>query len=126
VGNIYINRNQIGAVVESQPFGGEGLSGTGPKAGGPQYIQASEPAGLDKALPIHQLKGNLNPAQLAHLSGLAGVSLSGAEDWCRQARRILSQRQGVIVPLLIEPGVSPRHVCEKHLCEDTTAAGGNP
>jgi RHH-type proline utilization regulon transcriptional repressor/proline dehydrogenase/delta 1-pyrroline-5-carboxylate dehydrogenase len=35
VGNLYINRNQIGAVVGSQPFGGEGLSGTGPKAGGP-------------------------------------------------------------------------------------------
>ena len=38
VGNIYVNRNQIGAVVESQPFGGEGLSGTGPKAGGPHYV----------------------------------------------------------------------------------------
>ncbi len=39
VGNIYVNRNQVGAVVESQPFGGEGLSGTGPKAGGPRYVQ---------------------------------------------------------------------------------------
>ncbi len=38
VGNMYINRNQIGAIVESQPFGGEGLSGTGPKAGGPHYL----------------------------------------------------------------------------------------
>jgi RHH-type proline utilization regulon transcriptional repressor/proline dehydrogenase/delta 1-pyrroline-5-carboxylate dehydrogenase len=38
VGNFYVNRNQIGAVVESQPFGGEGLSGTGPKAGGPHYL----------------------------------------------------------------------------------------
>ncbi len=38
VGNFYVNRNQIGAVVESQPFGGEGLSGTGPKAGGPYYV----------------------------------------------------------------------------------------
>ena len=37
-GNLYINRNQIGAVVGSQPFGGEGLSGTGPKAGGPHYL----------------------------------------------------------------------------------------
>jgi RHH-type proline utilization regulon transcriptional repressor/proline dehydrogenase/delta 1-pyrroline-5-carboxylate dehydrogenase len=37
-GNIYVNRNQIGAVVGSQPFGGEGLSGTGPKAGGPHYL----------------------------------------------------------------------------------------
>lgn len=37
-GNIYVNRNQIGAIVGSQPFGGEGLSGTGPKAGGPNYL----------------------------------------------------------------------------------------
>ena len=38
VGNFYVNRNQVGAVVGSQPFGGEGLSGTGPKAGGPHYL----------------------------------------------------------------------------------------
>jgi len=40
IGNIYVNRNQIGAVVGVQPFGGEGLSGTGPKAGGPHYLSA--------------------------------------------------------------------------------------
>jgi RHH-type proline utilization regulon transcriptional repressor/proline dehydrogenase/delta 1-pyrroline-5-carboxylate dehydrogenase len=38
-GNIYVNRNMIGAVVGSQPFGGSGLSGTGPKAGGPNYLR---------------------------------------------------------------------------------------
>jgi RHH-type proline utilization regulon transcriptional repressor/proline dehydrogenase/delta 1-pyrroline-5-carboxylate dehydrogenase len=38
-GNIYVNRNMIGAVVGTQPFGGSGLSGTGPKAGGPAYLQ---------------------------------------------------------------------------------------
>ncbi|MEH6814013.1 MAG: bifunctional proline dehydrogenase/L-glutamate gamma-semialdehyde dehydrogenase PutA, partial [Motiliproteus sp.] len=38
IGNIYVNRNQTGAVVEAQPFGGQGLSGTGPKAGGPNYL----------------------------------------------------------------------------------------
>lgn len=38
IGNTYVNRNQIGAVVGVQPFGGEGLSGTGPKAGGPRYL----------------------------------------------------------------------------------------
>ena len=37
-GNIYVNRNMIGAVVGVQPFGGQGLSGTGPKAGGPHYL----------------------------------------------------------------------------------------
>jgi RHH-type proline utilization regulon transcriptional repressor/proline dehydrogenase/delta 1-pyrroline-5-carboxylate dehydrogenase len=39
IGNAYVNRNTIGAVVGVQPFGGEGLSGTGPKAGGPSYLQ---------------------------------------------------------------------------------------
>jgi RHH-type proline utilization regulon transcriptional repressor/proline dehydrogenase/delta 1-pyrroline-5-carboxylate dehydrogenase len=38
VGNLYVNRSMIGAVVGSQPFGGEGRSGTGPKAGGPHYL----------------------------------------------------------------------------------------
>jgi RHH-type proline utilization regulon transcriptional repressor/proline dehydrogenase/delta 1-pyrroline-5-carboxylate dehydrogenase len=51
-GNIYVNRNLVGAVVGVQPFGGHGLSGTGPKAGGPLYLQrllASAPA--DRPLP---------------------------------------------------------------------------
>jgi RHH-type proline utilization regulon transcriptional repressor/proline dehydrogenase/delta 1-pyrroline-5-carboxylate dehydrogenase len=38
IGNVYVNRNMIGAVVGVQPFGGSGLSGTGPKAGGPNYL----------------------------------------------------------------------------------------
>jgi RHH-type proline utilization regulon transcriptional repressor/proline dehydrogenase/delta 1-pyrroline-5-carboxylate dehydrogenase len=37
-GNVYVNRNIIGAIVGTQPFGGSGLSGTGPKAGGPHYL----------------------------------------------------------------------------------------
>jgi RHH-type proline utilization regulon transcriptional repressor/proline dehydrogenase/delta 1-pyrroline-5-carboxylate dehydrogenase len=55
VGNIYVNRNQIGAVVGSQPFGGEGLSGTGPKAGGPQYLPrfAAHPAPQGQADQSH-------------------------------------------------------------------------
>ncbi|MFV0322077.1 MAG: bifunctional proline dehydrogenase/L-glutamate gamma-semialdehyde dehydrogenase PutA [Alphaproteobacteria bacterium] len=43
IGNIYINRNQIGAIVGMQPFGGRGLSGTGPKAGGPHYLKRFAP-----------------------------------------------------------------------------------
>jgi RHH-type proline utilization regulon transcriptional repressor/proline dehydrogenase/delta 1-pyrroline-5-carboxylate dehydrogenase len=61
-GNIYVNRNQIGAVVGSQPFGGEGLSGTGPKAGGPHYLRrfrrsesASTEIGEGKKLPAKAL-----------------------------------------------------------------------
>jgi RHH-type proline utilization regulon transcriptional repressor/proline dehydrogenase/delta 1-pyrroline-5-carboxylate dehydrogenase len=53
VGNIYVNRNQIGAIVESQPFGGEGLSGTGPKAGGPHYLRRfTKPVGQQYAVRV--------------------------------------------------------------------------
>jgi RHH-type proline utilization regulon transcriptional repressor/proline dehydrogenase/delta 1-pyrroline-5-carboxylate dehydrogenase len=51
VGNTYVNRNQIGAVVGSQPFGGEGLSGTGPKAGGPHYLTRFTVAPVPAAQP---------------------------------------------------------------------------
>ncbi|MFN3576509.1 MAG: bifunctional proline dehydrogenase/L-glutamate gamma-semialdehyde dehydrogenase PutA, partial [Tabrizicola sp.] len=51
VGNTYVNRNQIGAVVGSQPFGGEGLSGTGPKAGGPHYLARFTRAPTPAAIP---------------------------------------------------------------------------
>ncbi|MGB1311797.1 MAG: aldehyde dehydrogenase family protein, partial [Leucothrix sp.] len=58
VGNMYINRNQIGAVVGSQPFGGEGLSGTGPKAGGPNYVKRF----MTTANPTNDLSGMSNVA----------------------------------------------------------------
>ena len=51
VGNAYVNRNQIGAIVGSQPFGGEGLSGTGPKAGGPHYLTRFTAAPMPEAHP---------------------------------------------------------------------------
>jgi RHH-type transcriptional regulator, proline utilization regulon repressor / proline dehydrogenase / delta 1-pyrroline-5-carboxylate dehydrogenase len=54
VGNVYVNRNIIGAVVGVQPFGGEGLSGTGPKAGGPHYLLrfVGEPQPAHDAVPL--------------------------------------------------------------------------
>jgi len=58
IGNVYVNRNIIGAVVGVQPFGGEGLSGTGPKAGGPAYLRrfVAEPR-LDAPAPALLLEG---------------------------------------------------------------------
>ncbi|MBI3349142.1 MAG: L-glutamate gamma-semialdehyde dehydrogenase [Burkholderiales bacterium] len=58
IGNVYVNRNIIGAVVGVQPFGGEGLSGTGPKAGGPDYLRrfCAEPH-LDAPAPPLALEG---------------------------------------------------------------------
>ena len=57
VGNLYVNRDQIGAIVGSQPFGGEGLSGTGPKAGGPRYV----PRFIARERPV-DAPGTGNPA----------------------------------------------------------------
>ncbi|WP_419964739.1 L-glutamate gamma-semialdehyde dehydrogenase [Pelomonas candidula] len=58
IGNVYVNRNIIGAVVGVQPFGGEGLSGTGPKAGGPDYLRrfCAEPR-IDAPAPALTLDG---------------------------------------------------------------------
>ena len=55
-GNIYVNRNQIGAVVGSQPFGGEGLSGTGPKAGGPSSLHGYSQSIASTKITDHELK----------------------------------------------------------------------
>jgi RHH-type proline utilization regulon transcriptional repressor/proline dehydrogenase/delta 1-pyrroline-5-carboxylate dehydrogenase len=57
-GNVYVNRNQIGAVVGSQPFGGEGLSGTGPKAGGPLYLtKFTHGNGAAASAEVHEMPG---------------------------------------------------------------------
>ncbi|MBS0290379.1 MAG: bifunctional proline dehydrogenase/L-glutamate gamma-semialdehyde dehydrogenase PutA [Proteobacteria bacterium] len=62
VGNIYVNRNMIGAVVGVQPFGGEGLSGTGPKAGGPYYLPR---LALERTLSINTAATGANASLLA-------------------------------------------------------------
>ncbi len=62
-GNIYINRNIIGAVVGVQPFGGNGLSGTGPKAGGPLYLRR---LAHRSTAPVESRVGALSAAPLAH------------------------------------------------------------
>ncbi len=208
VGNMYVNRNQIGAIVGSQPFGGEGLSGTGPKAGGPSYLPAfqkrpvgdllieddgarvsagtvedalsalKEPsrrplttfdlpgptgesnrlsphprgrilclgptpqAALDQAAIARKqgcsalivcpgakgaeaVDGFLERSDLTELQGYEAVALwSGAED-LRRARIALSKRAGPLIPLLCERDMSRRCVIERHICIDTTAAGGN-
>ena len=54
-GNVYVNRNIVGAVVGVQPFGGHGLSGTGPKAGGPLYLRRLVRGGARSALPASPL-----------------------------------------------------------------------
>jgi RHH-type proline utilization regulon transcriptional repressor/proline dehydrogenase/delta 1-pyrroline-5-carboxylate dehydrogenase len=91
VGNVYVNRNVIGAVVGVQPFGGEGLSGTGPKAGGPHYLQrfastADAPAATAVAL------GDAAPASLdgaiarAHASAWRAAPLERRGEWLERVR----------------------------------------
>ncbi len=252
VGNVYVNRNQIGAIVGSQPFGGEGLSGTGPKAGGPHYLprlqNPPEPiagftprkpsgraigapdlsaafaavrpgkspfgperrarlascltgaaplvaaalasletvpagavdlpgptgesnrlslhprgfvlclgAGVEAALaqavqalaggnavlvvaegaeqavvplvragfPICAMNGQVDPEALADLATLDSVAACGPRDWLRSLRRALARRSGPIIGLETAPVAPLRFVLERHLCIDTTAAGGN-
>ncbi len=194
-GNIYVNRDQIGAVVGSQPFGGEGMSGTGPKAGGPHYLprftaqpvattQAAwaKPADLaaltrQLAIPIpevaktptdmpgptgesnrHSLHprgpilcmgpgaqaaqeqveavralggaaipaaGMVDPDTLTNLAPLAGVIWWGDAETGRAIEAALARRSGPITALVTgQPDIA--HVMhERHVCIDTTAAGGN-
>ena len=214
VGNTYVNRNQIGAVVGSQPFGGEGLSGTGPKAGGPHYLkrfvamrrtapeqvaetaptlsldeiqtaldwlsaagerygpapalhtidlpgptgesnrlslfprgtvlclgpslaQALEQADIARdqgcaALVIApgasgagQLAGTLEPSALTHLNGFALVAHWGSVSVQAELRQALSLREGPIIALVCSRVLADYCVLERHICIDTTAAGGN-
>ena len=194
-GNIYVNRDQIGAVVGSQPFGGEGLSGTGPKAGGPHYVprfaaraaqtattrwaggsnlralqnalaNAKRPAAhLPTDLPgptgesnRHNLhprgpflcmgpgaqaaqdqvrsvaaaggtgissEGDLLPDQINDLAGIGGVVWWGDPDTGRAIEIALSQREGPIIPLITGLPDAAHVMHERHVCIDTTAAGGN-
>ncbi|WP_226404904.1 bifunctional proline dehydrogenase/L-glutamate gamma-semialdehyde dehydrogenase PutA [Ferribacterium limneticum] len=76
VGNIYVNRNMVGAVVGVQPFGGEGLSGTGPKAGGPLYLARLAGAGELRpgAIGARRESGAQPPSDLVRLSEWARFS----------------------------------------------------
>jgi RHH-type proline utilization regulon transcriptional repressor/proline dehydrogenase/delta 1-pyrroline-5-carboxylate dehydrogenase len=208
VGNLYVNRNQIGAIVGSQPFGGEGLSGTGPKAGGPNYVpRFAQPAAVvcgemgeaplaafgvveaaladaqnepPRKLEAHELPGptgesnrlsvfgrgtvlclgptadqadeqasiavengcvavrvapgvtgsgaidgRFYPADLEHLSGFSVVAFWGPTTTQRALRVALAAREGAILPLSTSVDLAQRCRIERHICIDTTAAGGN-
>ena len=90
VGNVYVNRNQIGAVVGSQPFGGEGLSGTGPKAGGPNYLRRfRKPAGEQIAAAAGGAPG------LIVESGKLNAALAALKPgkWAQRSDRLSALKQ---------------------------------
>ncbi len=133
-GNIYVNRNQIGAVVGSQPFGGEGLSGTGPKAGGPHYVSRFKRVGKrqvvqgtkqEKAALLEEvqetidrlsIKSNHDPLNSSELPGPTGESnrLStyargiilclGPDAASAEAQRLEASSQGCVT-VTVAPGV---------------------
>ena len=207
IGNMYINRNQIGAVVGSQPFGGEGLSGTGPKAGGPDYLSgftqgqfpshkaetspeadfddvqslldglagrassrlqtlelpgptgesnrlshypkgivlclgptaedAAEQAriansvGCEAALVApgaqgeNAISGFLPRDALRSLRNVALVALWSDVQDLTAARVALAARDGTLIPLVGSRNLAEKCFHERHVCIDTTAAGGN-
>jgi RHH-type proline utilization regulon transcriptional repressor/proline dehydrogenase/delta 1-pyrroline-5-carboxylate dehydrogenase len=107
VGNMYINRNQIGAVVGSQPFGGEGLSGTGPKAGGPEYIrrfmQVKESSSLKTeavsntpTVSIEALQQAINSLPSASKTPLYAADLPGPTG---ESNRLSTYARGVVLCL---------------------------
>jgi RHH-type proline utilization regulon transcriptional repressor/proline dehydrogenase/delta 1-pyrroline-5-carboxylate dehydrogenase len=74
-GNVYVNRNMVGAVVGVQPFGGEGLSGTGPKAGGPLYLLR-----LLRAAPAGAARRSVQAAGPAATPPVRGLGSGAADD----------------------------------------------
>ena len=183
-GNIYVNRNQIGAIVGSQPFGGEGLSGTGPKAGGPNYlgrftrlltdpdamtsrsqIDETNSVCVEEELPgptgernllrliprdpllcagptrelaekqaaaVKALGGraiipddDIVPDAVVTATGFSAVIWWGDTDTGHAFSRALARRDGPIIPLIVDTPDRAHFFYERHLCIDTTAAGGN-
>lgn len=116
-GNMYVNRNIVGAVVGVQPFGGEGLSGTGPKAGGPLYLYrllalrpAGLPPGVEKGvslpLPAMQtLPGPTGEQNTYHLHPRGAVLCVAATEAGAQAQYAAAQTSGNKALFLDTPAV---------------------
>lgn len=109
VGNIYINRNQIGAVVGTQPFGGSGLSGTGPKAGGPDYVARFTKSDVRRNPPVtarnpsEHAQRDIDTAPAAQLEPLSTVDLPGPTG---ESNRLSVYARGKI--LCLGPGAENR------------------
>ncbi|MBF9036391.1 bifunctional proline dehydrogenase/L-glutamate gamma-semialdehyde dehydrogenase PutA, partial [Rhodobacterales bacterium HKCCE2091] len=106
-GNAYVNRNQIGAIVGSQPFGGEGLSGTGPKAGGPHYLprfcRAAPGASGERAGPAStpDLSARLAALPAPSAAPLSETDLPGPTG---EANRLTTHPRGRV--LCLGPGTA--------------------
>ena len=130
VGNIYVNRNQVGAVVGSQPFGGEGLSGTGPKAGGPGYL-----ARLTKSKREVVADPNGKPALLKdmqqgldglHTSTLVPLNIQTLPGPTGESNRLATYARGKVLclgPTLAAAGAQKR-IAESAGCDTLSVVAG--
>ncbi|WOI57596.1 bifunctional proline dehydrogenase/L-glutamate gamma-semialdehyde dehydrogenase PutA [Palleronia sp. LCG004] len=103
-GNLYVNRNQIGAIVGSQPFGGEGLSGTGPKAGGPFYLPRFAKAVTPDRAPetVRNMPGPTGESNRLSLAPRPAILCLGPSDADRRAQVAAVEALGGIARPLSE------------------------
>ncbi|WP_027476121.1 trifunctional transcriptional regulator/proline dehydrogenase/L-glutamate gamma-semialdehyde dehydrogenase [Curvibacter gracilis] len=111
-GNVYVNRNMVGAVVGVQPFGGEGLSGTGPKAGGPLYLYRLLAQRPEAAL-TRSLAGEGAPAQTGHLPEVSPAALQALAEWAGR------NAQPAVAAACVEWGEQARAGHARLLCGPT-------
>ena len=101
-GNAYVNRNQIGAIVGSQPFGGEGLSGTGPKAGGPHYVERFQRRAAAEAFPAPAGDSLPQASLQALIDGLDARNWAARPDRVGVLRKALSGSGSIVRKALAE------------------------
>lgn len=105
-GNVYVNRNMVGAVVGVQPFGGEGLSGTGPKAGGPLYLYrllSRRPQDVlartfGRAASFTDKNHSPEPAALSALLAWAGAAAEPLSAACSPMKGLARSRTALELP----------------------------
>lgn len=90
VGNLYVNRNMVGAVVGVQPFGGEGLSGTGPKAGGPMYLYRLLASRPETALATTLARQDAGQVVDTQLKTLLEKPLTELQSWLADRPELLA------------------------------------
>jgi RHH-type transcriptional regulator, proline utilization regulon repressor / proline dehydrogenase / delta 1-pyrroline-5-carboxylate dehydrogenase len=116
VGNVYVNRNMVGAVVGVQPFGGEGLSGTGPKAGGPHYL-ARFAAGGGVATDVAARATDVAPADIAAARDRAAASawrVTPLEARCAMLDRVRAEALARAAREQLAPRVLPGPTGERN------------
>jgi len=94
-------------------------------ASAPGLESGASAPGLERGGSVAALDGVLDPAALTRLARLDAVASYAGDATLRALRQALAAREGALIPLISEPGQAERYTLERHVCVDTTAAGGN-